>query len=52
MNPKPETLKQSGNTPLHAAAVGGHDNVVGTLLAAGADMEAKENWVHPYFLNP
>jgi ankyrin repeat protein len=33
---------QDGLMPLHAASVCGHLEVVGALLARGADVEAKE----------
>ena len=33
---------QDGDTPLHIAALKGHATVVEQLLAAGADMEAKD----------
>ena len=34
---------QAGLTPLHRAAMKGHTAVVDTLLAAGADKDAKNN---------
>jgi hypothetical protein len=34
---------QGGRTPLHIASLGGHLEVVGALLARGADVEAKTN---------
>jgi hypothetical protein len=34
---------QNGGTPLYAASSSGHAEVVGALLAKGADVEAKDN---------
>ena len=34
---------QNGGTPLHLAAAEGHAAVAGQLLAAKADVEAKDN---------
>jgi ankyrin repeat protein len=34
---------QNGGTPLYAASSNGHAEVVGSLLAKGADVESKDN---------
>jgi ankyrin repeat protein len=39
---------QEGHTPLHSASVYGHMNVVERLLAAGAEVNSKDN-VSPSF---
>jgi ankyrin repeat protein len=40
----PNAADEAGWTPLHLAAMRGHDNIVAALLAAGAKVEGSPDW--------